>query len=32
MVDKLYAQAEVHLIASGKRDAAGMLAEMMFDW
>ncbi|ORY20752.1 hypothetical protein BCR39DRAFT_554838 [Naematelia encephala] len=30
--DKSYVQAEVHLLASGKRDAAALLAEMMFDW
>ncbi|EIW69932.1 hypothetical protein TREMEDRAFT_38601 [Tremella mesenterica DSM 1558] len=30
--DRLYTQAEHHLLASGKRDAAITLAEMMFDW
>lgn len=32
MIEKLYVPAEMHLLASGKRDAANLLAEMMFDW
>ncbi|CAD6564980.1 MAG: hypothetical protein TREMPRED_000535 [Tremellales sp. Tagirdzhanova-0007] len=30
--ERLFVPAEVHLLASGKRDAANMLAEMMFEW
>ncbi len=31
-VERLFVTAEVHLLASGKRDAANLLAEMMFEW
>lgn len=30
--DSLYVPAEKHLLASGKRDAAVLLADMMFEW
>lgn len=30
--DQAYPLAEQHLLASGKRDAANLLAELMFDW
>ena len=30
--DHLFVPAEVHLLASGKRDAANVLAEMMYEW
>lgn len=32
LVDQQYPLAEQHLLSSGKRDAANLLAEMMFDW
>lgn len=30
--DNLFVPAETHLLASGKRDAASLLAELMFEW
>ncbi|KAK4684030.1 golgi to ER traffic protein 4, partial [Tremellales sp. Uapishka_1] len=30
--DRQFAQAEIHLLAAGKRDASNVLAEMMFEW
>lgn len=32
MAERLYVAAEGHLLASGKRDSANLLAEMLFDW
>jgi hypothetical protein len=31
-VDRMFVPAEQHLLASGKRDAANLLAELMFEW
>ena len=30
--DRQFAQAETHLLASGKRDSANLLAELLFEW
>ena len=32
MIDHQYPLAEQHLLASGKRDAANVLADLMYDW
>lgn len=31
-LDRLFLPAEQHLLASGKRDAATLLADMLFEW
>jgi hypothetical protein len=31
-VDRQFAAAEQHLLASGKRDSANLLADLLFEW